>query len=80
MSAKQRKIAVMGSRSVGKSSLALQFVQVYRLYGLQVYRLWGSDLLASQVWLYSLYSFYMIGVTGIQVTGSRYTRVQVYRS
>ena len=28
MTAKQRKIAIMGSRSVGKSSLALQFVQV----------------------------------------------------
>lgn len=27
MSAKQRKIAVMGSRSVGKSSLAIQFIQ-----------------------------------------------------
>jgi AAA+ ATPase superfamily predicted ATPase len=27
MPAKQRKIAVMGSRSVGKSSLAIQFVQ-----------------------------------------------------
>ena len=28
MPTKQRKIAVMGSRSVGKSSLAIQFVQV----------------------------------------------------
>ena len=27
MPAKQRKIAVMGSRSVGKSSLAIQFAQ-----------------------------------------------------
>ena len=28
MPPKQRKIAVMGSRSVGKSSLAIQFAQV----------------------------------------------------
>ena len=28
MPLKQRKIAVMGSRSVGKSSLVIQFVQV----------------------------------------------------
>ena len=32
MPAKQRKIAVMGSRSVGKSSLAIQFVQVGSTY------------------------------------------------
>ena len=29
MPPKQRKIAVMGSRSVGKSSLAIQFAQVF---------------------------------------------------
>ena len=32
MSAKQRKIAVMGSRSVGKSSLAIQFIQVVKTF------------------------------------------------
>ncbi len=29
MSVKQRKVALMGFRSVGKSSLAIQFVQVF---------------------------------------------------
>ena len=69
MPAKQRKIAVMGSRSVGKSSLAIQFVQVSSSLPVIWIRTFFPDVDSTSVFFIRIRSLFFCPTVVLTLTG-----------